>query len=303
MFARKNLLFQTLILGGVVLVSHNWASEPQGSGFDFDWKAAYPPIPPRHVIAGSVERLMKPANGKFMVHCYSPSARTGTVNRNLKVDQASLILRQGQDGRFSRVELADLYQDDVRANFVASVAPLPDPKNDAQLVYWLIEMPRGAGYPVPEGLIVESTRFPHAYPTPFPPIPTRQVVAGSVLGKPSDHGFVLDCSTPGRPGPGGVSRRLRVDDATLILRRERDGRFARVELAALDRSNILDRVAASIASEHGFQKHGQYVYWLIDQPVNVRLPFPEEWIEEPGRHASPPPSLPTNPARPLPPQP
>lgn len=303
MISRRNLLLQTLIYGGVDLVSHGWASEPQGSGFDLDWKAAYPPIPPRHVIAGSVDRRMKLANGKFFAHCHSPGVRSGTVSRNLKVDQASLILRQGQDGRFSRVEIADLYQDNVRANFVASVAPLPDPKDHAQLVYWLIEMPRGAGYPVPGGLIVESTRFPHAYPTPFPPIPTRQVVAGSVLGKPSDHEFVLDCSTPRRPGPGGVSRRLRVDEATLILRRGRDGRFARVELTDLDRTDMLDRVATSIASEHGFQKHGQYVYWLIAQPVNVRLPFPEELIEESGRLASPPPSSPARrvqPSRPGP---
>ncbi len=129
-----------------------------GRGYEFNWKAAFPPVPSRLVMAGSLDRLRKPANGKFGAHYYIPGARSATFLRDLKVDKASLILRQGQDGGFSQVDLADLFRGDVHDRIVASIAFLEDPRDHARLVYWLIVKPQNAGLPIPVEVIEEPSQ-------------------------------------------------------------------------------------------------------------------------------------------------
>jgi hypothetical protein len=104
-------------------------------------------------VIGSVTHFAKPKKETFNLICSSRGARSAIIVRNVKVDKATLILRQGQDGRYAQVDLADLFQGDVHDNIVASIAPVNDPKDHAQLVYWLIVKPQNAKYPVPEEVI------------------------------------------------------------------------------------------------------------------------------------------------------
>jgi hypothetical protein len=116
-------------------------------------------------VAGSVDRPRNQTNGKFRVHCFSTHTRVAIALRALNVDKATLILRQGQDGRFSQVDLADLFQGDPHDNIVASVAFTEDPKDHAHLVYWLVVKPQNAKYPVPEEVIEETYRSGPPQPT------------------------------------------------------------------------------------------------------------------------------------------
>ena len=295
MLSKNVLIFQSLVFGGTLLASHNWASEPpQGGGFEFDWKIACPSMPPRLVVAGTVNRFRKPTDGEFGVICSSPHARTSIVIRSLKVDKASLILRRGQDGRFNQVDLADLFQGDAHDKFIASVAPLEDPKDHAQLVYWLMVEPRNAKNPVPEEVIDESARF-----LPTSPIWSRLVVAGSVnrLGKQTNGTLSVLCSPP-LPRHGNTLRNIKVDKASLILRRGQDGRYSQVDLADIFQGDAPDKIVASIAPLEDPKDHAQLVYWLIVKPQNARSPVLEEVIEETSRLAPRSPSTPAAPAEP-----
>ncbi len=142
----------------------------------------------------------------------------------------------------------------------------------------------------------------------MPPSPYRLVVAGPVdlLRKPTNNTFIAYCGIPGNRN-GIIIRNLKVDAATLILRRSQDGRFDRVDLGDIFQGKVPENIVASVAPLADPKDHTHLVYWLVVKPQNVKSPVPEEVIEEPNRVAppsSPPPIAPTNPKpQPSPPAP
>jgi hypothetical protein len=124
-----------------------------GRGYEYNWKAAFPPLPSRLIVGGVVIRFRKPKGGLFPVEGFLSNARAGSLSLVFKVDPASLILRQDKNGQFTKVDLDDLYRGDELDTFQACVAPIKDPADQDHRVFWLDVSPRGAERPVPRSMM------------------------------------------------------------------------------------------------------------------------------------------------------
>jgi hypothetical protein len=96
------------------------------------------PARPYLVLGGRISRYHQAKPMQCYVDCYVPGRRSAEEVRLLRVDESSLLLRAGAGGRFSRIELADLYKGDKLDFFQAVVAREPDPSDRSHLVHWLV---------------------------------------------------------------------------------------------------------------------------------------------------------------------
>ena len=141
----------TLIMS-ILLTARAWlagGAPGEGDMIEVGGQAA----PSRLIVGGTITRVTKPDGDKFTVSCYVPNARSAVFVRILKIDKASLILRRAEDGRFTKVDLADLYRDDMPDSFQACISPEPGSSDHAQLVYWLVVMSNGSDPPVPKSMM------------------------------------------------------------------------------------------------------------------------------------------------------
>ncbi len=89
------------------------------------------------ILGGGITPHQRIQGMRFEVDCYIPGIRTAQEGRLLKVDESSLLLRAEGEGRFRRIQFAELFKGGDQGAFQAVVSRESD-SDHSQLVSWIV---------------------------------------------------------------------------------------------------------------------------------------------------------------------
>ncbi|HEU5118372.1 MAG TPA: hypothetical protein VFT74_17275 [Isosphaeraceae bacterium] len=107
--------------------------------------------------------------------------------------------------------------------------------------------------------------------------PSAQLVGGIIsrLSEPAQNRLTAQCYIEGVRS-AKITRILRTDQFSLLLRRSKDGRLSRVKAEDLTKEGGQEVFQALIHEEPDPEDHSQHIFWLIAYPRLTERPIPHE---------------------------